>query len=110
MESGTMTYDYSQDTEELSEDLLKQISKAAADQVAAEALIKEIEKDLEDAEAALKVIKTQRLPELMAQAAQSQLTTLDGTVVKLKRVIRASIKKDAPEDQRQRAFAWLDEN
>lgn len=102
-----MSYDYSQDVTEAKagDNILARISQKADE--AAEAA-----QAVADAEARLKVLKDRHsaiiereLVELMEEAAQSQLKTINGRQLKLEEVLRASI----PRDRQLEAFDWLKE-
>jgi hypothetical protein len=106
----TDAYDYSADAEPVGDNLLRQISLTALDQVAAQNAVIAAEAEVERLELALKVIKEQTLPSLMEAARQTELTTFDDLVVKVEHIIRAAIKEEMPEDQKAAAFKWLEDN
>jgi hypothetical protein len=106
----TDAYDYSADVEPVGDNLLRQISLTALSQVEAQQAVIAAEAEVARLELALKVIKEQTLPALMEAACQTEITTSDDLVVKVEHIIRASIQEEQPEEQKQAAFKWLEDN
>lgn len=106
----TEQYDYSADVEPVGDNLLRQISLTALSQVEAQQAVIAAEAEVARLELALKVIKEQTLPALMDAARQTEITTSDNLVVKVEHIVRAAIKEDTPEEQKQAAFKWLEDN
>ncbi len=105
----TEQYDYGvQDG--IGDNLLRQISETAREQIAAEAALAAAEEEVERCKKVLREISDKKLPELMSYAQQKQCTTSDGYVVTVNRFISASIKEDTPEDQKALAFKWLEDH
>jgi hypothetical protein len=96
-------YDYSDDILPAGDNLLAAISKLAQEQALAEAEVARCEKALEEANKALRDISWRRLPELMAEAGQTECTTATGLKIKVADHLRASI----PEERKPEAFTWL---
>ena len=100
---ATTNYDYSDDVLPPGDNLLATISHLANEQKKAEEAVVAAEAAVDVAKAALREISWRRLPELMAEAGQTQCTTANGLVVKVEDHLRASI----PEARAEEAFAWL---
>lgn len=90
----------------LGDNILATIAQTARDILAARQKVTEAEEALKTAQAELKALVEDTMPELMATAGQEQLTTIDGLVVSIKEMTRGQPSKEkAPE-----AFKWLRDN
>ena len=88
------------------DNLLSSLRALVLDLKEAQSVMAKAEDHFNTAKAAVKRIVEKELPELMDEAGQSEITTLDGYKVTVKEIVRASIKvSDQP-----RAFGWLIKN
>jgi len=99
-------FDYSDFADEKpGENMLAIISHAAKEQLDIETEIAQLEEQLEEAKVRLREVSWYKLPKLMDEARQQELTTIDGITVKVDENIRASIK----EANEAKAFSFLEE-
>lgn len=88
------------------DNLLKQIAATALEVLQAQEKVAEREAELKRAQAALRVLEEEKLPELMQMAGQTAMTTADNLAIEVKDVVRASI----PQLTANEAFKWLRDN
>ena len=96
-------YDFSADIMPVGDNLLAQISATADEVVEASVEVDHAEGYLKTAKSNLTRLTMRVLPELMAAAQQSKITTIRDLVVEVKNVLRASI----PEHFLSQALKWL---
>lgn len=101
-----MNYNYKEFEDESSDNILSRISNAVVELKQADLKIAEAEEVLREAQEVRRHIAEDLLPGLMDEAQQTEITTKDGTKVKVEERIRASI----PEAMKGKAFAWLKQN
>lgn len=88
------------------DNLLSSLRALVLDLKEAQAKMAKAEDEFNKTKAAVKKLVEVELPELMDQAGQTEITTLDGYKVSIKEIVRANIKvSDQP-----RAFGWLIKN
>lgn len=87
----------------LGDNILAQIAGTARDIIAAQAAVTEAEEELKNRKKALQALQEGVLPELMAEAGQTELTTIDGLKVSIKELVRGQPTKENQGE----AFAWL---
>lgn len=87
----------------LGDNILASIAQTARDIVAAQKDVEAREADLKAAQLKLKTLQEETLVELMRDAGQEKLTTIDGLVVAIKELVRG---QPSAENQGA-AFAWL---
>lgn len=85
------------------DNILAQIAQTARDVIAAEADVVKAEEALKAAQSRVQLLKEATLPDLMENAGQKKLTTIDGYVVEVKDVVRGKPSKEREPE----AFAWL---
>ena len=87
----------------LGDNILAQIAATARDIMSARDDVSRAEEALKGAQARLRSLEEDTLPELMAEAGQERLTTIDGLDVKVTDRVRGTpSKENAPQ-----AFKWL---
>jgi hypothetical protein len=87
----------------LGDNLLAQIASTARDILAAQDAVADCEESLKTAQARLRTLKEDVMPELMSVAGQEQVKTADGLIVSIKELVRGQPSKD----NEAQAFAWL---
>lgn len=87
----------------LGDNILAQIAATARDILEAREEVSRREEALKEAQNRLKGLQEDILPELMAEAGQEELTTIDGLKVSIKELVRGQPSKDNEAE----AFAWL---
>lgn len=87
----------------LGDNILAQIAGTARDILEAQREVAEAEEALREAQAKLKTLQEVTMIELMVDAGQEELTTIDGLKVSIKDMIRGTPTKDKEKD----AFDWL---
>lgn len=87
----------------LGDNILAQIAGAARDILAAQDEVAAREEDLRQAQQRLRALQQERMPELLADAGQSELTTADGLKVSMREVTRGQPSKE----NQAAAFKWL---
>lgn len=90
----------------LGDNILAQIAATARDILEARDEVTAREEALKEAQARLRSLQEEVLPELMAEAGQEELTTIDGLKVSIKELVRGQPSKDNEAE----AFAWLRES
>lgn len=90
----------------LGDNILAQITATARDILEAREEVSRREEALKEAQNRLKGLQEDILPELMAEAGQEELTTIDGLKVSIKELVRGQPSKDNEVE----AFAWLRES
>lgn len=90
----------------LGDNILSQIAATARDIRRAEQDVVEAEEALKEAKAALRALQEVTMPELMAEAGQRSLTTIDGLKVEVKEMVRGQPSKENLAS----ALQWLREN
>lgn len=90
-------YDYSGEMPKAGDNILKTVASVAMDQKKAELEVARLEEKLNEAKELLRSISEDRLPGIMADAQQSELTTADGIKVSVKNKVYGSIPKGNPE-------------
>jgi len=101
-----MTHDYSEFQQKPGDNLLAVISEMARDYKAKEQLVADLEEKLKKAQEDFKDIAERKLPALMDEARQLEVTTDDGLKIAIKEKLRGSI----PKAQQDEAFKWLDDH
>jgi len=87
----------------LGDNILAQIAATARDIIAAQDAVAEAEAELSSRQKFLRSLKEEILPELMTEAGQTQLTTIDGLLVSIKETVRGQ----PSEANQPAAFDWL---
>ena len=87
----------------LGDNILAQIAATARDILKAQEEVKTAEDDLKTAQAHLKALQEDVMTELMSEAGQEKITTIDGLVVEIKELVRGQPTKDNSAE----AFKWL---
>ena len=87
----------------LGDNILAQIAATARDILAAQDAVADCEEALKTAQARLRTLKEDVMPELMSEAGQEQVKTADGLIVSIKELVRGQPSKDNEVE----AFAWL---
>jgi hypothetical protein len=87
----------------LGDNILAQIAGTARDIIAAREAVARAEEELKAQQNLLRSLQEDVLPELMAEAGQTELTTIDGLKVSIKENVRGQPSKDNEVE----AFAWL---
>lgn len=90
----------------LGHNILAQIAATARDILDARDEVAEAEEVLKQKQARLRSLQEDILPELMTEAGQEELTTIDGLKVSIKEMVRGQ----PPKDKEAEAFAWLRES
>lgn len=90
----------------LGDNILAQIAVTARDILEARDDVVQAEEILKQKQARLRSLQEDILPELMAEAGQEELTTIDGLKVSIKELVRGQPSK---ENERE-AFEWLRES
>lgn len=90
----------------LGDNILAQIAATARDIIAARQLVLDKEEELKAAKRQLELLQREVLPELMKDAGQEELTTVDGLKVSIKQLVRGQPSKE----NEAAAFAWLREH
>lgn len=89
----------------LGDNILAQIAQTARDILSAKQEVADREADLKAAQSRLKTLQEETLVELMKDAGQEKLTTIDGILVSIKELVRG---QPSAENQ-PAAFKWLRE-
>lgn len=89
----------------LGDNILAQIAGTARDIIAAQQEVEEADEALKAAKRRLAVLQESTMPELMTEAGQTELTTIDGLKVSIKELVRGQPTKE----NQVAAFAWLRE-
>ncbi len=87
----------------LGDNILAQIAQTARDILAAQEAVREREAELKAAQQHLKTLVEEVMVELLQEAGQEELTTIDGLKVSIKEMVRGQPTKD----NEAAAFAWL---
>jgi len=87
----------------LGDNILAQIAGTARDILDARQAVAEAEEELKRRQNLLRSLQEETLPELMAEAGQTELTTIDGLKVSIKENVRGQPSKD----NERAAFDWL---
>lgn len=87
----------------LGDNILAQISATARDIVAAMKEVLEAEEALKNAQARLRTLQEDTMPELMSEAGQEDLRTSDGIRVEINQVVRGTPSKE----NQPKAYQWL---
>jgi len=88
--------------------IMQRLIAAAEEAVSNEQIIAELEESLSEAKRRLNAIKTQALPDLMAEAGVSNITLDSGWSLKVEDFLAGSLPKD--EVERDDAIEWLELN
>lgn len=89
----------------LGDNILAQIAATARDVIEAQQEVADADKALKDAQAKLRALQENTLPELMGAAGQEKLTTIDGLIVEVK----SNVRGQPTRENQVKAFAWLRE-
>lgn len=87
----------------LGDNILAQIAGTARDIIAAQQEVEEADEALKAAKRRLAALQEVTMPELMTEAGQTELTTIDGLKVSIKELVRGQPTKEKQAE----AFAWL---
>jgi len=90
----------------VTEELLGRLATIAVAQLAAEDEVSTLSEKLDEANAVLRIIRTEVLPSLMFEAGVDSFTLKNGAKIDIKKTVKASIS----EDRKEKAFAWLRKN
>lgn len=103
-----MTHDYSEHREQASTDQVALLWRLAQQLKGALDEVTEAERVLAVAQARVKKLREQDVPELMNSLGMKEITTDAGVHVELREEVRAALPKDTV--RREAAFQWLKEN
>lgn len=87
----------------LSDNILARIAETARDIMEAINDVADAEEVLKQKQARLRSLREDILPELMVEAGQEELTTIDGLKISIKEMVRGQ----PPKDREREAFKWL---
>lgn len=90
----------------LGDNILAQIASTAREIIEAQDLVLRREEELKEAQAALRALREDIMPELMSVAGQEELTTADGLKVSIKDMVRGQPSQEKARE----AYAWLRES